>query len=240
MAEFLTTRGTANQLEQLIQEAENQLTLITPYIQIPPGLLPRLRAADARGVKTRLLIRTENLKLDEREKLSELRNLSLYSLGNLHAKCYANERAVLVSSMNLYAYSEQNNFETSVLLTEEDGGAIRKARAELEVFFGEATYHPPQRGLRAFIGRAIGKSEPPVKAPARVSAKGFCIRCAGGIRYSPKAPLCEKCYASWAAWGNENYVEQNCHRCGKDENVTKARPLCSPCFREAPFASGSW
>ena len=42
-------------------------------------------------------------------KLSGLQNLH-FSSKNLHAKCYSNECSCLISSMNLYEYSEKNSF----------------------------------------------------------------------------------------------------------------------------------
>lgn len=243
MAEFCTTRGTASHLEQIIEDAERQLTLISPYLQIPDGLFFRMKAADARGVATKLVFRTDQLKPAERDKLTQLKRLSLFSLNNLHAKCYANERSVLISSMNLYAHSEQNNWEMGVLLTDADGDVVRKARAEIETIVREAT-EVPLRGLRALLTNAF--SAPAATTSARPASRptpnrsvqtrrGHCIRCSNHIGYAPQSPLCDTCYRTWAAWGNEDYPETTCHRCAKPADVTKARPLCYSCFREAPF-----
>ena len=38
---------------------------------------------------------------------------------NLHAKCYLNENEALLTSMNLYEFSEKNNDEMGVLVSEE-------------------------------------------------------------------------------------------------------------------------
>lgn len=243
MPSFCTTRSTASQIESVIQTAKRQLTLISPYLQIPNGLLPRLRAADARGVEIRLIFRTDKLNLVEREKLTDLKGISLYSLDNLHAKCYANEHAVLISSMNLYQYSEQNNWEMSVLLTEQqDKEAIREARGEIESIIREATPHAT-RGLRGFLANTFGRvtalagpnsSTAPSKRKVE-SQQGVCIRCSVTIRYRPTSPLCQTCYSSWAAWGNEHYPEKCCHRCAEPADVRKAKPLCYECFCEAPF-----
>lgn len=244
MAEFFTTRNTASHIEALIDNAKRQLTLISPYLQIPTGLLPRLRAADARGVETRLVFRTDKLNPEERDKLSELKRLSLFSLDHLHAKCYANEQEVLISSLNLYAYSEQHNWEMSVLLTESDGEAMRKARSEIDLVLRTATPHPTRPGIRSFLTNVFAR---PVSVPAGTperqvrkaeTRRGYCIRCTGDVRYVPQSPLCTSCYATWAVWGNEDYPERTCHRCAKPADVTKAKPLCAPCFREAPFSTG--
>jgi hypothetical protein len=237
MPEFLTTRGTTHQLEQLIQDTDRRLTLISPYLQFSNNDLARLKAADNRGVETHLVLRTEKLRSEEQEKLRGFKNLSLYTLDNLHAKCYANEKCILISSMNLYSYSEANNWEMGVLLTDADGKAMIDARREINAILQASTQRPMPGMIRSLIANVFQR--PPVsptkKAVAPKKHEGFCIRCSDEIRYRPVSPLCGSCYSSWAAWENENYPERNCHRCGNSADVTKAKPLCTSCFRAAPF-----
>ena len=59
----------------------------------------------------------QNLKED---KLSYCNNLKVYYLDNLHAKCYLNEDTALITSMNLYDYSEQNNREMGIEVKKSD------------------------------------------------------------------------------------------------------------------------
>jgi hypothetical protein len=240
MPEFLNTTATNSQIVQLIQSAERRLTLISPYLQISKQVMSRLKLADARGVETHLVHRTGELSEGERVKLKELKRLTLYSLANLHAKCYANERNVLISSMNLYGHSEVNNWEMSILLSEEDGKVITDARREIESIFQTAVREPAPGGIRSMFASVFQR--PPVPAAQKPAAKvqeGFCIRCGDDIRYRPLSPLCGSCYSTWAAWGNEDFPEKNCHRCGDRADVTKAKPLCAPCFRAAPFPPAS-
>ena len=240
MPEFLTTRGTTYQLEQLIQNAERRLTLISPYLQFSHNVVARLKAAESRGVDIHLVYRTDKLSIEERAKLSGLKKICLYTLNNLHAKCYANERHVLISSMNLYDYSETHNWEMGVLLGEQDGQATVSARKEIAEILQAATPEPARGGLRSFFSSAFQRPAPPSPKPKQAppTQTGHCVRCGGGIRYQPQSPLCNSCYSSWAAWGNESYPERICHRCAKPSDVTKAKPLCARCFREAPFSVG--
>lgn len=147
MPEFLTTSGTTYQLEQLIQSAERRLTLISPYLHV----VTRLNAAESRGVEIHLVYRTGKLSSEERAKLSGLKKLCLYTLNNLHAKCYANERHVLISSMNLYDYSETHNWEMGVLLGKQDGQATVSARKEIAAILQAAAPEPARGGLRSFF-----------------------------------------------------------------------------------------
>jgi hypothetical protein len=236
MATFLTTLGTSSQIEQLIRGAHARLTIITPYLKLSPILFERLKEADRRGVQIHLVFGKNELQPEQTQKISELKRLRLYFLQNLHAKCYANERNVIIGSMNLYEFSERNNREMGVLLSAEDGEVTADARREIDSILAAATPQPLPGGIRATLKAMFGGAEPSAPQRAATStAKGVCIRCKTGIGYHPFSPLCDSCYSSWAAWGNEDYPERNCHRCSKPAEVTKAKPLCPACFREDPF-----
>ncbi len=107
MAKFLTTRGTSSNLENIINAAERRLVLISPYVRIPETLFPCLKAADKKNVKITLVYgKKGGLSDDLIGQLKQLVNLSLYFDRNLHAKCYFNETSMVITSMNLYDYSE--------------------------------------------------------------------------------------------------------------------------------------
>ncbi len=107
MAEFLTTKGIAATIEQIIINAESQLVLISPYLQISPRFIQRLAEASDRGVRTRIVHRQEKSYPEEINALSHIKNISITSVENLHAKCYLNQSTILIASMNFYEYSEQ-------------------------------------------------------------------------------------------------------------------------------------
>lgn len=235
MPAFLTTLNTSSHIEHVIQQSQQRVTLITPYLQVNHHLLDRLREADRRGVEIQLVYGKNKLRPEEMDKVRELKRLKLYFLERLHAKCYANERHIIISSMNLYDFSEKNNREMSVLLSAEDGDAFTAARAEIESIISTARFEKPAGAFGAVV-RTLFSSPAPAATPApRKRQEGTCIRCGDGIRYQPRSPLCDDCYDSWAAWGNEDYPEKKCHRCAKPANVSKGRPLCPECFRQDPF-----
>ena len=234
MATFLTTLDTSSQIEKVILQSQRRLTLVTPYLKLNRILLDRLREADQHGTEIRLVYGKTDLRQEELAKLRDLRRLKLYFLENLHAKCYANERHIIISSMNLYEFSEKNNREMSVLLSAEDGDAFTAAKAEIESIINAARLEPPASGLGAAVRAFFSGPSAATPAPQKRQS-GTCIRCGDGIRYQPWAPLCDDCYDSWAAWGNEDYPEKKCHRCAKPANVSKGRPLCPECFRQDPF-----
>jgi hypothetical protein len=242
MAEFLTTLGTSHRIEEIIRSARQRLTLISPFLKLSPLLLERLKDADRRGVQISIVYGKSELAAEEQRKLQELSNLTLYYLKHLHAKCYLNERHVIISSMNMYEFSEKNNREMSVLLGEEDAEAIAQVRSEVQSILNAAEVQR-KGGVGAVLRAVFGRKETSGRSstePKKKTRDGYCIRCGDDVRYRPESPLCDPCYRSWAAWGNEDYPENECHRCGEEAKTSKAKPLCYDCYREEPFTTASF
>ena len=122
MPQFLTTSGTSHLIEDIIIKAKAELVLITPYLKLSRILFERLTEANRRGVRIRLVYGKSELHPSEKHQLDALSNLELLYLENLHAKCYLNENVLVVSSMNLYEFSERNNREMGIVLTRQDDG----------------------------------------------------------------------------------------------------------------------
>lgn len=91
MAKFLTTRGTAFHIEEIINAANTRLVLISPFVRIPETLYQCLKLADKKGVKTCFVYGKRDLDPAVLAELKELHNLSLYFHKDLHAKCFFNE-----------------------------------------------------------------------------------------------------------------------------------------------------
>ncbi|WP_426492412.1 phospholipase D-like domain-containing protein [Hymenobacter sp. 102] len=120
MPQFLTNSGTSHLIENIIIKAKSDLVLITPYLKLSRILSERLVEANDLGVKIKLVYGKSELRPRERQQLDMLHNLELLYLENLHAKCYHNESTLIVSPMNLYEFSEKNNREMSIVLTQRD------------------------------------------------------------------------------------------------------------------------
>jgi phosphatidylserine/phosphatidylglycerophosphate/cardiolipin synthase-like enzyme len=225
MAEFLTTRGTSLQIENIINNAKGRLVLISPFIRFPETLHQSLRHADRKGVKMTLVYGKRELRADESKPLTELKNISLYFLENLHAKCIFNEECMVITSMNLYDSSEQTNREMGVLITKKDDGkAFREAVQEARLIVDLAK-------------RDVARVRKDNVYRAKTSADGYCIRCGDTIEYNLRHPLCYDCFDEWVEWENPEYIEQVCHRCGKPAPTTIEKPLCDSCYQQVRRAS---
>lgn len=116
MAQFLNTAGLNEWIPKLIQKAEQELIIIVPYIKTSDRVFKFLKEANDRNVNIILIYRENKLNQSEKEKLISLKNLNLMHHPNVHAKCFFTEKYLIISSMNLYEYSELNNREMGVLL----------------------------------------------------------------------------------------------------------------------------
>lgn len=120
MAQFLTTHGVASEIEQVIMGAQGRLVLVTPFLKLSAILLERLQDAGRRRVLVSIVYGKAELSDRELAKLGLIPRLDLRFCENLHAKCYCNDVAMVVTSMNLHEFSEKNNREVGVLLTADE------------------------------------------------------------------------------------------------------------------------
>lgn len=115
MKKVISTRGISYHIEQLISKARKEIILITPYLQLPREFHKRLIGASEKGIKITMVYgKKEELDREQKKMLLSIDNLELRYLDRLHAKVYLNESEGVIASMNLYQYSEINNFELGV------------------------------------------------------------------------------------------------------------------------------
>lgn len=122
MVIVLDTAHCSASLSHLVKNAEKEIILVSPYLQISPVLLNHLRDASSRNVEITLIYRDDKLTGKALERLNEEKskldgmNIKMLALENLHAKCYLNEFMAIITSMNLYQHSQQNNTELGMLI----------------------------------------------------------------------------------------------------------------------------
>jgi phosphatidylserine/phosphatidylglycerophosphate/cardiolipin synthase-like enzyme len=134
MALFLNAAAAYSEIESIVNRAERKLVLISPYVRVSRVLFQRLyHAGQTRGVHVTIVCRKKDLLPDEYANFRKISWLEVLDLPNLHAKCFYNERAMVITSLNLYAYAQANNREMGVLLTQEkDPAAFADAVNEAE------------------------------------------------------------------------------------------------------------
>jgi len=76
------------------------------------------------------------------------------------------------------------------------------------------------------------KAAPENKEKAVQKNTACCIRCRGAMPLNPERPLCKSCFLKWAQYENYSYEEDYCHHCGKENDVTFAKPVCYSCYKK--------
>lgn len=151
MATFLNTASLNEWIPKLIEASEKELIIIVPYIKVSDRVYNYLKEANERGVETVIVYREDKLTQKEKAKLQELDNLNLMHHPNIHCKCYYNEHYLIITSMNLYEYSEKNNremgvlFEKSKLLYSEEGTLFANALEEIKEIINGAQLEKKSR-----------------------------------------------------------------------------------------------
>lgn len=122
MAKFVTGNDLNAELSKIFKEAESELYLISPYIKLHNRIKDELKdKMDMPGLAVTVVFgKNENdlrksLSLDDLEFFMQLPNITVCYEPRLHAKYYANEHTGLITSMNLYDFSQDNNIESGVM-----------------------------------------------------------------------------------------------------------------------------
>ena len=121
MAIFLKDSELNHELELLFQEARFELILISPFIKLHDRLKSILKTKQELHELKIVVVygknksnKSKSLGKDDLEFFKTFPNIEIRYEERLHAKYYANENASILSSMNLYDYSQNNNIEFGV------------------------------------------------------------------------------------------------------------------------------
>jgi|SRR5690554_3399376 len=124
MAKFLNTTGVSYHLEELIKSTKDRLILISPYLQFHNRVKDHLENLNIQKRDIRIIYRENKLQPEESNWLEKQIGIRTSLCNTLHAKCYINENEAIVTSMNLYSFSQQNNDEMGILVSKEDDPAL--------------------------------------------------------------------------------------------------------------------
>lgn len=133
MAKFLNTSATNYFLEELIKNAQDRLVLISPFLKLNDRMKELLSDKNRMKIDVRIVYGKSELQLEEINWLKELTYIRTSFCKNLHAKCYLNEELCIITSLNLYEFSQVNNNEMGVLIRRsEDADLYRESYEEAQ------------------------------------------------------------------------------------------------------------
>ena len=243
MTEFLTTTGISNHLELIIKGADERLVIISPYLRTNTLIRELLEEKDRWKIDIRVIHGKEDLQPGERAWLDSLPSIRTSFCQNLHAKCYLNEKTALLTSMNLYEFSQANNREMGILASREadpdlygkiyeEVQRIIRAGAEEKPRTPDATPWRRPETRNPTPTQTTPQPTAPPAATVPMALMGHCIRCRENIPLNPRQPYCKACFAKWKRFDNGSYTreELHCHQCGRNHRTTMPRPLCDTCF----------
>lgn len=127
MIQFIKGSELSQSLEEMIENADKFLWLISPYIKLSgriKDVLKPLKRKDA--VQITIVYgknetdKSKSLSRDDFDFLKEFPYIKICYEKNLHAKYYASEDFSLLCSMNLHEFSQNTNIEAGVRLTPKD------------------------------------------------------------------------------------------------------------------------
>lgn len=123
MSRFLNHKLLSKEIIRLFEEAEESITIVSPFIKLHPDIKKVLmkKMEDEEFILEVMYGKNESnlsksLSINDLEFFKEFHNVYIHYQENLHAKYYANERKSIISSINLHEYSIDNNIEVGILL----------------------------------------------------------------------------------------------------------------------------
>ena len=160
-------------------------------------------------------------------------NVELFYFENLHAKCYFNEVDMVITSMNMYEFSEKNNREMGVHITKKsDFDLFEKATNETYSIIQSSELIPLAKTNRQLKKEDNSKQTNKDKRTDKKPKRGYCIRCETRIPYDIEKPYCWDCFSTWSQFENPEYEENVCHSCGEFGESTMAKPVCYSCYKK--------
>ena len=126
MAKFLNTSATNYFLEEMIKGASDRLILISPFLKLNDRMKELLADKNRLKIDVRIVYGKSELQPQEIEWLRGLTYIRTSFCKNLHAKCYMNEEMCIVTSLNLYEFSQVNNNEMGILIQRGEEGQLYK------------------------------------------------------------------------------------------------------------------
>ena len=252
MAEFITGNNLNSALSQIFEQADYELIVISPYIKlherIKSILKTKLKNPDL--AITILFGKNEDdvsksMNKNDFEFFKQFPNIQIRHEKRLHAKLYANDYNVLITSMNLYDYSQDTNIESGIFGSTSDKKIGKEAlnyftrvmeQSEL-IFEKVPVFESKLLGLSSKYVKSkisvdnsdefysnktykkVYKKRSPKNEKAKPSAEnkntGYCIRTGEQIPFNIKMPYTTKAFSSWNRYKDENYAEKFCHFSGE-------------------------
>lgn len=237
MAKFLDTTGVSYHLQQLINKANEKLVLISPYLKINDRIKQSLEDKNRLKIDIRVVYGKNELQPDENNWLKSMTSIRSSFCKDLHAKCYLNENEAIITSMNLYEFSQVNNNEMGIYIEKSSDPDLYKD-----------IYDEVQRLIRISDELIVSVEKAPSKEKQYItdnkpksdnktdgSKNGYCIRTGIVIPFNIEKPMSYEAFKLWNKYGDPEYPEKFCHFSGEPSNgeTSVSRPILKKNWKKA-------
>lgn len=199
-------------INEIITEARSTIFLVSPYLHLGNDLVEKLYRVRQNGVEITIIHNTRQFA--NKKTSHELKRLLesgcvIYNHPHLHAKIYANDKNLLVTSVNLVASSFENSLEVGI----------------------SSDYSDWRKEIRDYIRDIINSDLTSLTTIDDLEQPpGYCIRCSKPILINPAHPYCIDCYKIMRESSRAHVSEKYCHICGKEEASSLKKPACYTCY----------
>lgn len=254
MAKYLRTTGISSEIDNLIRDARVLIYIISPYLKLSDQVKELLNDKEREKVEVRIIFGKQELNPTEMAFLQNLKYVRLFFSKNLHAKCYLNEKKMIITSMNLYEFSQQNNREMGILVEkdiETDKPIYEDAYKDIESILHNAddfSYVKKPEEQPSNVDKYGREIKPKLDGrdfldrflDTPFSTKGYCIRTGVEIPFDAERPLSYEAYKKWNEFGDGDYPERFCHFSGEPSNgeTTFNKPILRKNWKKAKATHG--
>ncbi len=240
MAEFLDTQGVSYYLKKLINNANDKLYLISPYLQLNNQL--KLSLEDRHKFSIDIIViygKVSDLNPDDSSWLQSMPGIKLLFHKDLHAKCYFNEKEAIITSMNLYMFSQQNNVEMGIYISKEKDEELYIQVADEVDRIKRGSEHRTISVQKVETKKVeFTKENSLLKSDKKKSNSkhiGFCIRTGVEIPFNIEKPMSYEAFKSWNKFGDPDYDEKYCHFSGENSygETTVNKPIIKKNWKKA-------
>ena len=206
---FLENQNVAEDIHRIIEDAREELIIISPFIDIGPRMKGSFNIAKKNDVNIKLITRwKKKLAAKDETEIDYFTELgaTIYFVERLHSKLFLNDNCGVLSSMNMLDGSMHHSQEIGIFTNESNLVTSYKKYAEKLMASAMPDENAP--------ARSTAKNAPSQRK--KESLMGYCIRTGERISFDLKKPFSDKAFKSWNRFKNPEFIEKYCHYSGEE------------------------
>jgi hypothetical protein len=252
VAVFVKESKLNSEIESVFEEAKQCIIIISPYIKLHARFIEILKGKkDDPNIEIIVVFDknesdlSKSINLEDVQFLMSFPNIKIKYEPRLHAKYYSNESSSVLSSMNLYDFSQDNNIEFGIVTKARFLGSITNSLSSTLdkdafdyfksvinnskcLFQASPEFEKKMLGLgKKYVGSKVEtdelsnhfmtgqKTQTNHNRNKSFNRIGYCIRYGYEIEFNPEKPMSIEAFQMWKEWGNPEYDENYCHLTGE-------------------------